>query len=86
MQLRTRLPGFLAGAKAVLCDMSTARAREQPALLAALQGAKLDDARIRPLRPLMHRLRRVGHFTHIHTCLFRHESVRKGQLVTVVHG
>jgi hypothetical protein len=53
-QLRSRLPGFLAGAKAVLCDFATARS---PVLLAALQAAKLEDAQIRPLSPLMHRLR-----------------------------
>lgn len=54
-QLRSRLPGFLAGAKSVLCDLG--RARDSPVLVAALQAAKLDDARIRSLRPVMHRLR-----------------------------
>ncbi len=42
-----------------MCDLSAARAREQPDLLAALQAAKLDDAAVRPLRPLTHRLRRA---------------------------
>lgn len=54
LQLQSRLPGFLAGAKAVLCDFLAAR---NPALLAALQAAKLSDAQMRPLRPLMHRIR-----------------------------
>lgn len=57
LQLRSRLPGFLAGAKSVLCDLG--RARDSPVLVAALQAAKLDDARIRSLRPVMHRLRWV---------------------------
>ena len=40
-----------------MCDLTTTRVREQPMLLAALQAAHLDDARMRPLRPFMHRLR-----------------------------
>lgn len=54
-QLRTRLPGILAGASKVLLD--EARLRQHLPLLSALQGCQLPDARIRPLRSFMHRLR-----------------------------
>jgi hypothetical protein len=66
LQLRSRLPGFLAGAKAVLCDFVTARS---PVLLAALQAANLHDAQIRPLSPLMHRLRLDDALGVSYTCI-----------------
>lgn len=56
-QLSSRLPGFLAGAQQVLCDLpAISRSRH---LSAALSASKVADKAISPLAPLMHRLRWV---------------------------
>ena len=57
VQLKSRLPGFLAGASEVLCDLSPATVHQRQLLVAALSACKLEDAKLRPLKPLMHRLR-----------------------------
>lgn len=54
-QLPSRLPGFLAGAQRIFCDMSAISRGGH--LSAALTASNVADKAISPLRPLMHRLR-----------------------------
>lgn len=54
-QLTSRLPGFLAGAQRVMCDVSAIRRGSQ--LAAALNASGVADTAISSLRPFMHRLR-----------------------------
>lgn len=56
-QLPSRLPGFLAGAQRIFCDLSAIGRGGH--LAAALNAGDVADKAISPLRPLMHRLRYV---------------------------